>query len=142
MRILCALPFLLAGVLWADQAADRRAIEDVIERLNSAAERPALFVSGADVPTELHRLARVRCGLLESKPWSETFSPGFTRPAVQFIGPDVAVADTEYRAYSSLVSVHTPVVVILRRERGEWKIATVRVPAECPGAPRIVPANR
>ncbi len=143
MRILWFLPLLLAGVLWADEAADRRAIEAVIERLNLPDERAALFVAGADVPAELRRLARARCNMLEPRVWSEVTSPRFTKPGVQFIEPDVALADTEYLQFGSVVAaVRSPVTVILRRERGEWKIVTVRVMAECPGAPRIVPAGR
>ena len=144
MRILWIVPLLLAGSLGADEAADRRAVEGVIERLNFAGERPALFAASADVPAELRRLAQVNCNTLgDSSVWSEVPSPRFTRPTVHFITPDVALADTEYLRYNSVVAaVRTPVVVILKRERAEWKIATLRVMAECPGAARVLPAAR
>jgi len=144
MKILWTIPLLLAGALAADEASDRRAIEGVIEKLNFADERAALFVSGADVQAELHRLNHAGCHMLgDSRVWSEVPSPRFTRPTVQFIGADVTVADTEYVQHHTIVAeIRTPVIVILQRERGEWKIATLRVMADCPGAPRIFPASR
>ena len=144
MKVLWTIPFLLAGVLAADEASDRKAIEAVIEKLNFAEERPALFVAGADVPAELHRLKRADCRPPgEPRIWSEVPSPRFARPTVQFLTPDVAVADTEYVQYqTAMTAVRSPVVVILQRQRGEWKIATLRVMAECPGVVKIVPAGQ
>lgn len=146
MRAAWIIAFLLAGMLWADEAADRKAIERVIERLNFTAERPSLFVAGADVAAELKRLDRAGCNMpgILPKVWSEVPAPRFSRPAVQFIAAGVALADVDYVQYNSLAAafVHTPIVVILKREGGEWKIATLRAPADCPGAPRIVPAGR
>jgi hypothetical protein len=144
MRLLWTVPLLLVSALCADEASDRRAIEGVIARLNFTDERAGLFASGADVPAELHRLGRVRCNMTgEPRVWSEVPSPRFTRPTVQFLATDLALADTEYLQFHSVVAaVRTPVVVILKRERSEWKIVTLRVMAECPGVPRIVPAAR
>jgi hypothetical protein len=141
MRIPWTIVFLLAGVLWADQAADRRAIEGVIERLNDRDQRPSLFVEGADARAELRRLDRAGC-LAEPRIWSEVPAPRFTRPTVQFIAPDVALADVEYMEYLRMAFVRTPIVVVLKREAGEWRIATLRVVGDCPGALRIVPAGR
>lgn len=145
MKVLWTIPLLLAGALAADETTDRRAIEGVIEQLNRPGEEHAsLFVEGTDAAAELHRLDRAGCHLREvSRPWSEVTPPRFTRPTVQFIAPEVAVADVEYVQYGSVMAVvRTPVVVILKREPAGWKIATLRVMSECPGAVRIVPAGR
>ncbi|MGO9257493.1 MAG: hypothetical protein ACLQU1_14450 [Bryobacteraceae bacterium] len=143
MRVLWTIPFLLAGVLWADEAADRRAIESVIAQLNHAEERPDLFAAGTDVPAELRRLERANCNTVDSSGiWTEVTRPKFTHPTVQFITPDVALADLENVQYGSIVpAIRAPIVVILKREAGQWKIAALRVTAAC-FAMRVLPASR
>ena len=141
MRSAWTIAFLLAGVLWADEAADRRAIEGIIERLNFTGDRAAVFADGVDVPGELHRLERAGC-LTTGSVWSEVPSPRFTRPAVQFITADVALADFEFLRHSSLTAAaHTPIVAILKRQRGEWKIVTLRVTEACAGELRVLPVG-
>jgi len=144
MKAFWAIPLLLAGVLAADEAADRRAIEDVIDRLNNSDMRAELFATGTDVAAELRRLEKVRCIFPgQPKVWSEVPSPRFTRPAVQFITPQVAVADFDYLQFGSpAAAFKTPVVAVLKREGAEWKIATLRAMADCPGALKILPAAR
>jgi len=148
MRIPWTLPILLAaalapaGFLRADQAADRKAIEDVVEQLNFSEERASVFAAGSDAQAELHRLERAGCNLIGSV-WSELPSPRFTRPSVQFITADAALADLEFVRHNPIAPpLHTPIVAILRRERGEWKIVTLRAMADCSGPPRILPAGR
>lgn len=138
------LPCVLAGALWADEAADRKAIEETIERLNFTGERATAFAAGADVVAEMRRLETAGCNVTASpRVWSEVPSPRFTLRVVQFVAADVAVADVEFVRYTPVVKgLHTPVVAIMKRERGEWKIATVRVMAECGGELRLLPAAR
>jgi hypothetical protein len=133
MRILWTISFLLAGGLWADEAADRSAIAGIIAQLNRAEERPELFAAAADVPAELRRLERANCNMADSSGiWTEVTKPKFTRPTVQFVTPDVALADLENVQYGSIVpAIRAPIVVILKREAGDWKIASLRVTAAC-----------
>jgi len=141
------LAFLAAGLLRADESADRKAIDEAIERLNFSSERAGAFAAGTDVEAEMRRLETAGCTMVGSpKVWSEAPSPRFTRRALQFVVPDVAVADVELVHYTPGLPLakpqHTPVVAILKRERGAWKIATLRVTAGCGGELRILPAAR
>ena len=142
MRVLWTIPFLLAGALWADEAADRTAIQGIIEQLNRAQQRPELFAAGVDVPAELRRLERANCNMVDRGIWTEATRPKFTPPTVQFITPDVALADLEKVQYGSIVpAIRAPIVAILKREAGQWKIAALRVTAACFPL-RVLPASR
>jgi hypothetical protein len=92
-----------------------------------------VFAAAADVPAELRRLERANCNMADSSGiWTEVTKPKFTRPTVQFVTPDVALADLENVQYGSIVpAIRAPIVVILKREAGDWKIASLRVTAAC-----------
>jgi hypothetical protein len=143
MKVVWTIAFVLAGGLWADETTDRGAIEGVIARLNHADERAGLFAAGVDVPAELRRLERANCNMIDSSGiWSEVMAPKFTHPTVQFITPDVALADLESVQHGSLVpAVRVPIVAILKRQAGEWKIVSLRVTAACSPL-RVLPAAR
>jgi hypothetical protein len=113
----------------ADESADRLAIRKTIHSLNLPGPRSALFTADADGRSQLeaamHEPHRERPpneplsadywpfwpAYLE-KPWPvETVS-------VRFITPNVALADCRVR--------NRPVLIVLRREGPDWKIASIR----------------
>jgi hypothetical protein len=57
--ILC-LPLLFASCAYADEAADRVAIDRTIAALNDLPQRTALFTQDADAASELARLPKIR----------------------------------------------------------------------------------
>ena len=143
MKTWWTIAFLLAGAVRADEAADRKAIEGVMDALNRAGERHSLFEAGVDVDKELKRLDAPGCDLLEHpKVWNELPPSRFNLEGVQFLAADMALADVRYTQHPTpMATIRTPLVVILKREGGEWKIATLRALTECMGMPRILPAK-
>ena len=119
--ILC-LPLLLTACAWGDEAADRTAIEKAVTQLD--------FSADADVAAEFHRLWPA------GEPWSEVTPPRIQSRAIRFITPDVALVDATSTQYGSVILVRrVPLVLVMRRERTEWRIAALRVAAD-----RLMPA--
>ena len=121
---------LFFAVAAADEPADRLAIRKTIQSLNVAGPRSAPFTADADGRAQLeaamHEPRRERPpneplsadywpfwpAYLE-KPWAvETI-------AIRFITPDVALADCTVK--------NRPILIVLRREGPDWKIASVRL---------------
>jgi hypothetical protein len=91
MKALFALGLLSAALAFADVPADRAAIEQVINSLNTANPVSVLFTADAD--SQLDRLKQAADG-----PWSEVFHPTNGRPpisvqSIRFLTPDVALVD-------------------------------------------------
>jgi hypothetical protein len=138
--ILRLLPLFLAS-LWADEATDRVAIEKVIAALNEprsgAGAKPlsTLFTSDADT-SELDRLSNINRRLLDvsNKPWSEMTAPRIVSKSIRFVTPEVALVDSANAQYGSVVLVESiPVLLVMKKQGTDWRIASLRVLVNCMG---------
>jgi len=104
--------------LWAaDQAKDRAAIDRVIASLNDAKTRP----DAGEV-------------------WTEMSRPMIVTRSVQFVSPKVARVEASRVQYGSVMSRSVPVVILVEKKRGAWKITSLREGAE-PTLPTIQPVR-
>jgi hypothetical protein len=134
MRALFCIPLLFAAHAWADQAADRAAIERVIGALNSAQSRPgekpdsSLFTADAD--NQLDRLADLNRRLFQAskEPWSEATTPRMAIQSIRFVTPDVALVDAANTQYGSVIPARRiPLLLVMKKEGADWRIASLRV---------------
>jgi hypothetical protein len=138
MRLILCLTLLFAACARADETADRAAIERVVGALNqtrSDAKPPrALFTSDADT-TELDRFVSLNRQLLEyaGKPWSEVTAPRIVSRSIRFVTPVVALADAAIVQYGSVILTRSiPIVILVKRTESTWRIAALRMMADCP----------
>jgi len=119
------LALLLATFAWVDNSADRTAIERITLGLTGG-QKP-LFTADAD--SQLDRLRDLDRSMVESskKPWSEVLMPRMVVQSIRFIAPDVAAVDAVDTQFGSTISRRIPVLLIMRKEAGEWRIASLRV---------------
>jgi len=134
----------LAACAFADAAADRIAIGQTTAGLNEQPRPAALFTADSDAPAELARLLKAPADpptvTISHEPFGEATinfpavtPPRFSVRAIRFVTPDVALADGG-GAYSDTQTV--PVLFIMKREDGVWKIASLRrLAAVAPPAP-------
>jgi len=152
-RVLC-LAFLFTSALWADEAADRTAIETTISALNSPQVKPEIFTADFPNAAELRRLQqpvllgipaegtaiRTQAGTLviSREPMGEaTWYPGpaispatvsimphFVTRSITFVSTDTAVVVATYGRES--------VVFVVKNESSSWRIASFRVLPEAP----------
>jgi hypothetical protein len=151
--ILC-VPLFFASHAWAEESADRSAIGRAIEALNESPNDPsqqaARFTSDGNAASELALLRRtnppfrivgppdgsvsVAAVTISKEPWGEArinfpgLAPRTARGSITFITPDVALAE---RVFTYLdadgATKTTPLLFVMKREGGDWKIASLRV---------------
>ncbi len=153
LTFLC-VPVFLASHAWADEAADRLEIGRVIAMLNEPSNVPsqsaALFTADGNAASELARLRRVNPPFrivgpaedsgpvpsitISKEPWGEaridfpTGEPRTVDRSIVFITPDVALADGACMYLDDCATTPaTPLLLVMKREGGEWKIASLRV---------------
>jgi len=124
--------FFLAKIACADSAADRAAIEQVVQVVlgPEATDESvsALFVSDAE--SEFGRLRELERPLLRlsKEPWPEVTAPMVAIRSIRFVTPDVALVDAANVQYGSLaVRPRIPVLLVLRKDRTDWRIVSLRV---------------
>lgn len=129
MRAICCIPLLFVACAWADEAADRTAIESVIHALNDSqpgsSARSSLFTADADhdLDRRLHP---------SDRPWSEATAPRLVAHNIRFVTPDVALVDAAITRYGSTILVQRiPVLLVMTKER-DWRIASLRYLASPP----------
>jgi hypothetical protein len=118
-RILC-LSILVATCAWADDATDREAIERMIAAVNNHSE-PLTDLFTADAP-ENER------GMLSAneQPWSEVTSPRITARSIRFLRPQVALVECTNTQYGSVILARTTsMLLVMKKDRGQWRIACV-----------------
>ncbi|MBZ5632707.1 MAG: hypothetical protein LAO55_06200 [Acidobacteriia bacterium] len=105
----CAVLLLLAAPwVWAaNEAADRAAIDKLIASLNDPKARP----DAGEV-------------------WTEMSHPILVTRSVQFLSPKVARVDAARVQYGSVMTHSVPVVILLEKRRGGWRIVSLREGAE------------
>ena len=134
MKPILLLPLLLCLCWGADESAGRSAIEKVIAALNEEhTPASALFTADAD-PAEIHELDRLKHRMLETarKPWSEVMAPKILSRRIRFLTPEVAMVDGVIFQYGSAPLRRTPLIFVMRRHLGGWRIASMRI---LPGIP-------
>ena len=124
MLLLAALAVLPAsGWQSADLENIRQALAslNVVFRTHSASSVKALFTSGtpvAEVEAVIDALP---------KPMSEVSTPVLERESIRLVSPDVAVVDAFRTQYGSVVVRSSiPVMLVMKKEAGAWKIAALR----------------
>ncbi len=160
-RLLSILLLVLSAPAWSDEAADRAGIAQVILALNKSPQAAELFEESADtsVLDELWSGKRIRVRLLappaspdsmtvivSHEPWGEArigqplpameaVNPRISAGKVQFVSPDVALADGEFIYSDQTGSQSVPLLFVMKRDVAAWKIAVVRRPAPGPLSP-------
>jgi hypothetical protein len=159
--VLC-LAVLVTSAAWADETAERSAIEATIAKLNTSPSLPSLFTGDFANADELHRflgeVAPVIMGfpvegitvqtqagtlVISHEPMGEATLltvplASFVIRSVTFISADSAVVVAVHQRRSGpIASGLVPVLLVLRHEGSDWRIASFRVLAEA--RPRNVP---
>jgi hypothetical protein len=134
--IVCAL-LAFAALAWADERADRAAIQGVVEALandqagGSPKAAAGLFTDDAD--NQLSRLSDMDRRLLwpGGEPFSEVTAPRLAVQTIRFITADVALVDAAIAQYGSTIVVRrVPVLLVMRKEAKGWRIASLRLMAD------------
>jgi len=149
--ILC-VPLFFASYASAEEAADRAAISRAIAALNEPSNEPAphnaLFTKDGNAAEELARLRRVnppfRIVVPESgsvamptvtishEPWGEArinfpaIEPRTVDRSITFVTSDVALAEGAC-AYQDAATQPVPLLLVMKKEGEDWKIASLRV---------------
>jgi hypothetical protein len=125
-----------AHTAFADEAADRAAIDALIAALNNHTQPSSNLFTGdsADIQRELANLAAA--SRPSGGPLSEVSEPHITVRSVRFITSDVALVDATSDQFGSTLPVRRiPVLLILKKD-ANWRIAAVRISA-ISDAPRL-----
>ncbi len=137
MRVFLASVLLCATLAFGDQpvadqsttehAADRTAIETVINSLKTAKPVSVLFTADAD--SDLAQLNAAQSAMTEAarQPWSEAMPPKLVIDSIRFVTADVAVVNAANLQITSTMVRRTPVLLVMRREGSGWKIASLRM---------------
>jgi hypothetical protein len=115
------LLLLFVSFAWADELADRAAISGVILSLNLLPRSAALFTGEGFSEFERLRIPEATV-TISHEPWGEAtigrVGPRISSGAIRLITEDVALADADAQT--------TPLLLVMKREGGRWKIASVR----------------
>jgi len=127
VKIVACLAILLASAAWADEAADRVAIEATVAGLNTPPSLPSLFTKDFANGNELSRfLTPFPTVVISREPMGEatlSIAHGhFVLRSVAFVSPDTGVVVAVYE--------RVPVLFVMRREESSWRIASFRVLSE------------
>jgi hypothetical protein len=118
---------LCATLAFADQPADRTAIEKVINSLKTANPVSALFT--ADAESDLVQLNASQSAMSDAakQPWSEAMPPALVIDSIRFVTTDVAIVNAANLQVTSTLARRAPVLFVMKREGTAWRIATLRM---------------
>ena len=112
---MCCIFPMLAACVWAGDPAED-AIRKAIATFNDPHKRATVLAPGANI-APLGRLAG-----------QEVSQVYFEANAIRFVTPDVASVKASASQYGSLILKRTiPVVFVLKREGGAWRISVLRI---------------
>lgn len=116
-----------ASCAFADETADRAAIESLIVVLNDRA-KPASdqFTREAIAAGEAGRLSEVERTFARSGPLSETTEPRLMVRSVRFLTPDMALVDASLAQYGSVIIVRSVPIVLVMKKIGNWRVEAIR----------------
>jgi hypothetical protein len=120
VKLLLCFWVLIASCAWADEGTDREAIEQLIGAFNNHSKPPSdLFT--ADAP-DSERTA------LSAEPMSEVTSARVVIRSIRFITSEFAMVDCTNTQYGSAIMAQiTPVLLVMKKDGAQWKIASLRV---------------
>lgn len=152
MKIIACLAVLLTSAAWADEAADRVAIEATVAGLNTTPSLPNLFAKNFANANELRSFltgpsvasfpsdgitvrTEAATVVISREPMGEatlyTAHGRFVSRSVTFISPDTGVVVAIYeRPFGPIPSQRIPVLFVMRQEEASWRIASFRVLSE------------
>jgi hypothetical protein len=139
------LLLLFASGALADELTDRAAINRALSSLNASSGQPPAFTVQGNAATEIEQLRRAHprgfriTGTAElpsvaisHEVWGEatlTIPVEFPMASrnIAFVTPDVATVEGSYRYEDETGAVRTmPLFFVVKRESGEWKVASVK----------------
>ena len=130
---------LLAPFLWAEEAADRAAIERTFAALNAGLAKQdrtpvsELFAEGPDSGLDF------LLTLSSTQPWSEVTTPRYTVQKIQFVTSEVALVDGTSTQFGSLILSQVRWLLFEMTRKGEgWQIASVRFADPPPRPPEAL----
>ena len=135
MKPLLIFSLLFSGCIWANEAAERAAIDHVFQALNEPATwqdskaLSGLFVVPDADKTEVDRLSGTHRALIEAakRPMSEVSLPGFGIRSISFITPDVAFIVGSDVQHGSLMITRIPIVFVMKKLEAGWRIAAIHI---------------
>jgi hypothetical protein len=114
------LSILVATCAWADDASDREAIGRVIAAVNNHS-KPLADLFTADAPDNERSMLSAN-----EQPWSEVTSPRLTTRSIRLIAPRFALVECTNTQYGSVLVVRsTLMLLVLKKDEGQWRIASV-----------------
>jgi hypothetical protein len=121
MKALSILALLLPLSVWASEASDRADIEKTIAALNDSAAAPsAVWAPGVDGPAQ-------RAKTLPGSPMSEVFGGRISPGSIEFPARRTALVHATQTQFGSLILSRTvPVLIMMRKVRGGWRIQEIR----------------
>jgi hypothetical protein len=133
MRV--ALGFLVAALV--TRGAGLKETRSVLRNFNEAVRKPespafaALFTLNADY-RDATRVLRGRDAIVSlftgRQVWSERTPPLLREESIKLVGPSAALVDAQLIQYgSTIVKSGVPVVLLLEKEAGTWKISSWRM---------------
>jgi hypothetical protein len=152
VKTLVCLAGLLTSAVWADETADRAAIEATVAALNTSPSLPSLFAKDFANANELRifltgpSVAPFPAGgitvrteaatvVISREPMGEaslsTTHGRFVSRSVTFVSPYAGVVVAIYeRQIGPVPSQPIPVLFVVRQEESSWRIASFRVLSE------------
>ena len=149
MKALIASLLLLFGYCaWAEEAADRTAINKTIAALNEIPPHPDLFTPDADGHDVLNRLRKGKrfsyktlgrpTVVISHEPWGEAtidyggggeiVNPRIVSRKIRIVTSEVALVDGAFTyEVDSTESEMTPLLFVMKKDGRGWRIASVRV---------------
>lgn len=152
MKAFLCLSLLVAAYAAAQEPADGVAISRAIAALNEPPPHDRLFTADGNGSSELQRLPKAKAQafrirepfiavvpaiptvIISHEPWGEArinFPPIEVRApnsSIVFVTPDVVLAEVSYVYQDDDATRQAlPLLFVMKRESGDWKIASVRV---------------
>src|ERR1035438_2230564 len=144
VKVILCLPLFFAAYASADEAADLVAIGRAISKLNELPRPTALFTEDANASSELEGLPKVnplafRMAAFRNRPTVTISHEPWGGGAIDFprtadlLTPDVALVDGAWTYKDDGATTRTTLLLfVMKKERGNWKIASIRVLAPAP----------
>ena len=141
MKPILLLTLLTACAAQSNRAQDRDAIDKLILALNEPAHRAELFTKDADSAVNFDRLIDLhkrRAGSLSltigmDEPWVIMTLPRVVSGPIHFVKRNVATVDGASTVDGAVtLARRVPLVFVVKKQKGLWRIAAVRVGTEAP----------
>ena len=139
--LLPLLVLLTACAAQANEAQDRAAIDTLIAALNEPAHRAELFTKDATSAVNFDRLIDLHtrpAGSLAltigmDEPWTILTVPRVVSGPIHFLNRHLATVNGASTVDGAVtLARRVPLVFVVKKQRGEWRIAVVRVGTGAP----------